>query len=187
MFKRGVVYGRIHSDDVFSYTDTTAKAARLLPGQKIIVCAALLGRPHLLDWKGTRRGQSQVEDGYDSHISPSRLEYVTFDSAQLLPLYVLHIEDTDRCTDNTWNAPAPAVSGAVILDPRNARHDYGLLTDMARKHFPFGFGAGERFVVLDIAKIDDDEEVWGEYQDNRYDEVVGESMDEFQDRQWSYD
>jgi uncharacterized protein (DUF3820 family) len=59
------------------------------------------------------------------------------------------------------------------------------LTNMARKHFPFGFGAGKRFVVLEIADVDDDEEAWGDYQDYRYNEVAGNPMDEFQDRRWS--
>lgn len=169
----------LHSD---SYADTTLKAPKLLPGQKVIVCAALMGRRYEM-----RRGESQfrrntgVAQGYDSHVSPSQLEYVIFNPEHLLPLYVLHLEDS-ASNRTAWNAPAPTISASTSrpLDPSSnlsgASVDISLverrklLTAQARKHFPYGFGAasGSKFVVEEIAPVDDDEEEWGEYQEDRF-------------------
>ncbi|KAG8952819.1 hypothetical protein FRC04_003744 [Tulasnella sp. 424] len=179
-----------------SYADTTAKSPKLLPGQKVIVCAALMGRRYEM-----RRSESQfrrnpeVAQGYDSHVSPSQLEWVIFNPEHLLPLYVLHLEDS---TSNrpAWNAPAPTISSSTSrpLDPSSnlsgASADISLverrklLTAQARKHFPYGFGAasGSKFVVEEIAPVDDDEEEWGEYQEDRFGEFLEEidGVGEFQ-------
>jgi len=44
-----------------------------------------------------------------------------------------------------------------------------ILTKIARKHFPHGFGpaTGDNFVVEEIGAVDDDEEEWGDYQLDR--------------------
>ena len=45
-----------------------------------------------------------------------------------------------------------------------------IMTQMAKKHFPLGYGPaiGDRFVVEEIGQVDDDEEEWGEYQLERH-------------------
>ncbi|KAF8876772.1 hypothetical protein CPB84DRAFT_381179 [Gymnopilus junonius] len=143
-----------------SYTDTTREgevdknSRRLLPGQKLIVCAITMGRKCMLT--GYRRLNDTVEEGYDSHVAPNGLEYIVFQSAQVLPLYVLHLGNGNNNSDQPLTAnrgPGPV-------------HFEGNLTEYARKHLPNGFGAasGHRFVVEAIAPVDEDEEVWGDYQ-----------------------
>jgi hypothetical protein len=120
-----------------------------------------------------------MED-FDSFISPSGLEYVIFNPAQLLPLYVLHITNA---SGSSWadNLPQHMLSQRLRVALRHPldgtaatekKDRQRLLTAHARKHLPHGFGpAGLNFVVEDIAPVDDDEELWGEFQD---------SLDEFQ-------
>lgn len=171
-----------------SYADTTLKAPKLLPGQKVIVCAALMGRRfEMRGGDNIYRRNPEVARGYDSHVSPSGLEYVIFAPEHLLPLYVLHLEDS---TSNrpAWNVPAPVAPAPSSrpLDPSSnlvgASADISLaarrklLTAQARKHFPYGFGAasGSKFVAEEIAPVDDDEEEWGEYQEDRFGDFLEE-------------
>lgn len=145
---------------------------RLLPGQKLIVCAILMGRRRHMD--STRRLDPTVAEGYDSHVSPNSLEYVVFNSAQVLPLYVLHL----------GNRPAGSeLSASLDFRLSKPAQVEGNLTEYARKHFPTGFGAasGHKFVVEAIAPVDDDEELWGEYQ---HDET-GEFQVERRLHQWT--
>lgn len=122
---------------------------RLLPGQKLIICVVLMGRRRNVT--SPRRFNSNVEEGFDSHVSPNELEYVVFNSVQVLPLYVLHLGDQQ--------AQSVLPKGLDFRQPVD-------LTEYARKYLPNGFGMarGRRFVVEEIAPVDDDEELWGEYQ-----------------------
>ncbi|KAG6824547.1 hypothetical protein H0H92_006508, partial [Tricholoma furcatifolium] len=135
-----------------------------------IVCAVILGRRRQMKHSDTRRRIPTVEEGYDSHVSPSKLEYIVFNSAQVLPLYVLHLGEARRMSTHESDPVACAVS----------TRQEGDLTAYARKHLPNGFGAasGHRFVVLDVAPVDDDEEVWGEYQ------FGADMQGEFQNERW---
>jgi len=103
------------------------------------------------DVSSARRFNPHVDEGYDSHVSPNQMEYVIFNSAQILPLYVLHLGNGQAQHElpTTLSVPQP-------VD----------LTAYARKHLPNGFGTakGGRFLVEEIAPVDDDEELWGEYQ-----------------------
>ncbi|KAG6917221.1 hypothetical protein DXG01_003335 [Tephrocybe rancida] len=162
------------------YTDVTTagikqRGRRLLPGQKLIVCAVVMGRRRLMT--ETRRYIPTVEPGFDSHVSPSQLEYIVFNSAQVLPLYVLHLGNGREESDPRPNLPLSIPSSALSEDN---------LTEYARKHLPNGFGAssGHRFTVLEIAPIDDDEELWGEYQ--HIDAGSDANLGEFQDERWNY-
>ncbi|KAG8924522.1 hypothetical protein FRC01_011380, partial [Tulasnella sp. 417] len=178
-----------------SYADTTLKAPKLLPGQKVIVCAALMGRRfEMKSGESQFRRNPEVAQGYDSHVSPAGLEYVIFNPEHLLPLYVLHLEDS-LSSRPAWNTPTPAAApSSRPLDPSSNLHGASadislaerrkLLTAQARKHFPYGFGAasGSKFVVEEIAPVDDDEEEWGEYQEDRFGDFLEEidKVGEFQ-------
>ncbi|KAG6917220.1 hypothetical protein DXG01_003334 [Tephrocybe rancida] len=155
---------RLNQDSVSDSTSGgVRRGRRLLPGQKLIVCAVVMGRRRLMT--ENQRHISTVESGFDSHVSPSRCEYIIFHSAQVLPLYVLHLGNGKKDFGPKIDRPlVPA----------------GNLTDYARKHLPNGFGAatGHRFTVLEIAPIDDDEELWGEYQTTGAEENSGEFQDE---------
>ncbi|GLB45088.1 hypothetical protein LshimejAT787_1901660 [Lyophyllum shimeji] len=158
-----------------SYADHTEGGVkghrRLLPGQKLIVCAILMGRRRLMN--NTRRLNPSVEEGYDSHVSPNKLEYVVFNSAQVLPLYVLHLGNRSASSDQ---------SGSLNFRLGKPAQVEGNLTEYARKHLPTGFGAarGHRFVVEAVAPVDDDEELWGDYQ---HDEE-GEFQEERKSTNW---
>ena len=129
---------------------------------------------HMTD---TAHSNPNVTNNYHSHVSPSKLEYIVFDSAQLLPIYVLHL--------NTRSSKAPPP--LTLTDPYG--HDVAtdgktrrmMLTARARKFLPNGFGAstGTKFVVEEIADVDDDEEDWGEFQMERH--LRGIALDEFQE------
>ncbi|KAG5649922.1 hypothetical protein H0H81_001485 [Sphagnurus paluster] len=160
-----------------SYTDYTPDGSvkgkrRLLLGQKLIVCAIVMGRRR--DMSDPCRGVRSTENGFDSHVCPSKKEYVVFHSAQVLPLYVLHIGDANH-----------KKSVATSFSNNSVQATVPELTAYARKHLPQGFGAasGHRFVVEAIAPVDDDEELWGEYQ---HDSEGVDNKGEFQDERLVY-
>ncbi|KAG8983208.1 hypothetical protein FRB90_006219 [Tulasnella sp. 427] len=181
-----------------SYSDHTIKAPKLLPGQKVIVCAALMGRRFQVRFGGISemRRNPDLLKGYDSHVSPSGYEYVVFNPEHLLPLYVLHLKNpvaSSAALKRAWNAPGPIIDSCSV-DPSSALYGASadlsllarrkLLTAQARKHFPYGFGpaSGTKFVVEEIAPVDDDEEEWGEYQEDRFEKLLDEidGVGEFQ-------
>ena len=190
----GSTYGRgiyTSPDPRFSmsYSDVTTPVDRHLPGQKLIVCAVLMGR-RLTCGGGIFRNWSSPSDGYDSHVSYTGFEHIVFNSDQLLPLYVLHVTDGDPNLESFWNRrvqQGPPVNIKQSFDVLAERKKTGIaeiddsetnltqamqrkiITRLARKHFPLGFGpaAGNKFVVEEIAEVDDDEEDWGEYQTDR--------------------
>jgi len=177
-----------------SYADDSDEGFQKLPGEKLLVCACLMGRRYTCPaW--TRDGSDQVMDGFDSHVGESFTpkgepkEYVVFNHAQLLPLYVLHIDHEDCWNDrgpskprfSSWSAyqawwndqQRQKLTGLEEVDESyqtlTPAMKKKILTKIARKHFPMGFGpaTGNNFVVEEIAPVDDDEEDWGEYQMDR--------------------
>ena len=171
-----------------SYSDRADPSFKRIPGQKIIVCAILRGRAYTCS-DYLRNLTSPLED-YDSHVSPGGFEYIVFNSSQLLPLYVLHVTDGDPNLESFWKLriqQGPPVHLRVGFDVLGYRRRTGIeeiddsetnltlsmrrkiLTKVARKHFPLGFGpaTGDKFIVEEIGAVDDDEEEWGEYQMDR--------------------
>jgi len=169
-----------------SYTDVEPATRRGVPGQKIIVCAVLMGRRHSCS-DNIYRLMDSATSGYDSHMSPSEYEYIVFNAAQLLPLYVLHVTNGVPNLESDWilrRRRGPPVKLKADVDVLEERQKTGvkevdesetyltqamqrrILTNIARKHFPLGFGpaVGDKFVVEEIGAVDDDEEEWGEYQ-----------------------
>ncbi|KAJ7022441.1 hypothetical protein C8F04DRAFT_1138204 [Mycena alexandri] len=158
-----------------SYTDDTrSRGPTAFPGQKLIVCSVLMGKRH--DVYDYRRYSPEVEEGYDSHVSPSELEYVVFEGAQVLPLFVLHL--TSKAKWDLLSMEENKVVPDLVLDKLRAglsmkdRRDLEVarrknLTQLARKYLPNGFGParGDKFVVEEMAPVDDDEEMWGDFQD----------------------
>jgi hypothetical protein len=117
----------------------------------------------------------------------SEYEYIVFNAAQLLPLYVLHVTNGVPNLESDWilrRRRGPPVKLKAEVDVLEERQKTGvkevdesetyltqamqrkILTNIARKHFPLGFGpaVGDKFVVEEIGAVDDDEEEWGEYQ-----------------------
>ena len=172
-----------------SYSDYTDFSSQRIPGQKIIVCAVLMGCRYTCP-PGRFMASGEPNKGYDSHVSPSKYEYVIFNSAQLLPLIVLHVTNGIANHESIWkqrflqgppiklnegydvlsemrkSSIAEIYTSETILTVGMQRR---IMTKIARKHFPFGFGPaeGDRFIVEEIGAVDDDEEEWGEYQLDR--------------------
>jgi hypothetical protein len=124
-----------------------------------------MGRRHnVLEY---RRQNSEVEEGYDSHVSPSKMEYVIFNPAQLLPLFVLHLGSASR--KDMIPRQLDSFGGGYSVNGMPIEYSSLTklsLTERARKYLPLGYGAatGTKFVVEAIAPVDDDEEFWGEFQ-----------------------
>jgi hypothetical protein len=84
-----------------------------------------------------------------------------FNESQILPCYVLHLMLRDKKRE-------AATATTLRMEQRChglAQNRSRILTAMARKNLPFGFGPrGEHFVVEEIAEHSEDEEDWGEFQ-----------------------
>ena len=139
-------------------------AQRMGTHYKLLLCAALLGRPDEDDDYGP------LEPQFDSRIADGGQQFVVFHRAQMLPCYVLHIRIHDAVTmqqvypelRNTRRAEMKAIDEDAALgffDEREIRkRRREVLTRMALKNLPFGFGPrGVHFVVEDVAPVDDDE------------------------------
>lgn len=90
-----------------------------IPGQNLLVCAVLMGRPY---YCAGRRFHRRSQSRFDSHIgygrsrSPKEVypgeEYVVFDSSQLLPLYVLHLNDGKKKENYSTDAEVARAAAA---------------------------------------------------------------------------
>jgi hypothetical protein len=158
-----------------------------VPGIRIVVCATLMGRPIQVSRAETRRTEGLFDEQADSHVSPNGLEYIVFDTAQIIPCYVLHLdygsERARKHFDAFRNKPRndfksqsrlqSRVDSGVHVELRDcpaakqARKE--ALKAAASKWFPYGFGpaTGSNFVIEEIGDVSDDEEEYGEYQELR--------------------
>jgi hypothetical protein len=209
-----------------NYSDVADGSDQRIPGQKLIVCAILMGRSIICHRSESLKASSTPQGGYDSHMSPSKFEYIVFNPAQVLPLYVLHVTDGDANLSSVWNRRIAQGPPAKLTDPFDALAERRkthiaeiddshtdltlnmqrkIMTKLAKKHFPFGFGPaqGDRFVVEEIGEVDEDDEEWGEYQEDRHayqrdgpgvsfedsttlEEKGTHGRDEFQNARYSY-
>lgn len=159
-----------------------------LPGLRLIVCATLMGLPIAVDSRDAHDVDSLLGRHCHSHVSRNELEYIVFHSAQIIPVYVLHLdygaeyakaehtklasdpidyfrhrrkERSASPQDEEWKQWYESESGA------GRKKD--ALKAAAKKLFPFGFGPeqGTAFVVEDMADNSDDEEMYGDFQYQR--------------------
>jgi len=63
-----------------------------VPGCRILVCAVLMGMPLQVERARARRVEGLLSEDPQSHTSPDQYEYIVFDSAQIIPCYVLHCD-----------------------------------------------------------------------------------------------
>jgi hypothetical protein len=152
-----------------------------IPGMRIIVCAVLMGRPLLVTRDETRRTENIAQKNAHSHVSPNKLEYVVFNSAQIIPCYVVHldmgVEEAQRRLKEIPRNP-----NNFVAKPRKEQKfiEHGLWPAereaikqakkaAAAKWFPYGYGPakGTSFVIEEIGETSDDEENYGEYQGER--------------------
>jgi len=129
----------------------------------------------------TKRTIQIADKTADPHVSPNLLEYVVFDTAQIIPCYVVHL-DLGLESAREWLKWAPADRWTWKKKIRETRRYKGHLFPgevealkqakkaAASKWFPYGYGPaiGTSFVIEEIAAHSDDEEDYGEYQGQRW-------------------
>lgn len=145
-------------------------------GTRLIICAVVMGRKLEVTRQQTRRTKGVHDINADSHISPDGMEYVVFDKAQIIPVYVLHC---DRGADKARRefdvlrhqerAKMPSVTAQhrVAILPEGKSSAWAKAKSIneqhkavAMKYLPFGFGpaTGTSFVVEEIGEVSDDED-----------------------------
>ncbi|KAI1142288.1 hypothetical protein F5Y05DRAFT_370353 [Hypoxylon sp. FL0543] len=189
----GATYGRgIYSspdpDFSLSYTGSTCHATKPNEffGIKLIVCATLMGRSANISREDNWREQTEPYPGADSHVANRELEYIVFDSAQILPVYVIHIDWGQDNASHFWDLPSdpgnfvPTIREkrhAKLLDeirwPGDIQRERAAALARAAKWFPYGYGpsTGSRFAVEEIGEVDEDEEEYGDYQELRGEDI----------------
>jgi hypothetical protein len=157
-------------------------------GSKLVVCLTLMGRSAAVLRSDEWRSESDPMLDADSHCSSNGLEYIVFDSAHVLPCYVIHMDWGQKRTQEIVTSNITALKMQRYAERRDAeqerrRNEYNCSSPgdlkrakaerlaQARKFFAYGFGpvAGSRIVIEDIADVDDDEEDYGDYQLQRVD------------------
>ncbi|KAF2267208.1 hypothetical protein CC78DRAFT_593728 [Lojkania enalia] len=151
-----------------------------LPGIKIIICATIMGRAALIDLQDSQGVRDNIRPiaGADNHADESRLQYVVFDSAAILPCIALHLNlaktseaeiDTHIIQLKRDSKQKKKKDGFAFFAPRDKQRLKEERIAKARKFFAYGFGpiGGRNIVIEDIAEVDDDEEDYGDYQVNR--------------------
>ncbi|KAI0840903.1 hypothetical protein F5Y06DRAFT_262021 [Hypoxylon sp. FL0890] len=199
----GATYGRgIYSspdpDFSLSYTGDTCHATKPNEffGIKLIVCATLMGRSANISRADNWREQTVPYPGADSHVANRGLEYIVFDTAQILPVYVIHIDwgqdnaahFMDLPSDPGNFVPTRKKRHAKLLDnirwPGDIQRERAAALARAAKWFPYGYGpsTGSKFVVEEIGDVDEDEEEYGDYQELRGEDINDKTNLDF----WSW-
>ena len=159
-----------------------------VPGMRLLVCATVMGRPMERQInERPRQGYTPglLSDQAHSHVSPNQLEYIVFDDAQIIPVYVLHLdygaEQTRAEFDRIANDPAQFFQhqrraktvnkweSESEIFPGDIQRRKEAIKAAASKWFPYGFGPaqGANFVIEEIAEVSDDEEIYGDFQRER--------------------
>ncbi|KAI1095887.1 ADP-ribosylation [Rostrohypoxylon terebratum] len=196
-YGRGI-YSSPNPDFSLSYTDTTCHATKPSEffGIKLIVCATLMGRAAYVTREDNWRNQTEPYPGSDSHVANRDLEYIVFDTAQILPVYVIHIDwghdnaehFEDLPDDPTDFIPTQKRRHARLSEdirwPGDVKRERAAAFARATKWFPYGYGpsTGAKFVVEEIGEVDEDEEDYGDYQGLRTEGLKEKSNLDF----WSW-
>ncbi|CAH0030277.1 unnamed protein product [Clonostachys rhizophaga] len=186
----GSTYGRgIYSSPsaAFSLTYSDGKLVRdsnkEFSGLKLIVCATIMGRPRVMFRDDEWRAEDKAWEGADSHVANGGMEYIVFDAAQIIPVYVVHL---DWGADNAEHLLPGADSWGNSSDrwkrlvrkaemaPGDRQRAKEAVFARAAKYFPYGYGpaSGKRFVVEEVGEVSDDEENYGDYQNLEEDETA---------------
>ncbi|KAI1379283.1 ADP-ribosylation [Hypoxylon crocopeplum] len=192
MIRCGATYGQgIYSspnpDFSLSYTDWTCHATKPNEffGIKLLVCATLMGRSAHVSREDNWRYQTKPYPEADSHVANRELEYIVFDTAQILPVYVIHIDwgqhnalhFVDLPSDPRNFVPARKRRHPKLLEdvrwPAEIQRQKAASLARASKYFPYGYGpaTGGKFVVEEIGEVDEDDEEYGDYQALRGEEL----------------
>ncbi|KAF1999036.1 ADP-ribosylation [Amniculicola lignicola CBS 123094] len=169
-------YALLYSDP----SDNTRHPSQL-PGLKLIVCATVMGRAATMLWEDNWMARSEPYPGADSHVNGGQLAYIVFNSAQILPCYVLHLDWEEQDDTQIFNFVSQFSNSYNPSVGRKNFSDEGFISTgdlqrqkqerlaKGRKFFAYGFGpiTGDRIVIEEVADYDDDEEDYGDYQAQR--------------------
>ncbi|KFY41468.1 hypothetical protein V494_02980 [Pseudogymnoascus sp. VKM F-4513 (FW-928)] len=154
-------------------------------GLKLIVCATLMGRSAYMTRDDCWWTRSEPYPGAHSHVGNGEYEYVVFNSAQILPVYAVHLDwgadSRDLFSDIPDKEDFVAKTHPKLLKeemaPGDRQRAKEALMAKASKYFPYGYGpaTGTSFVVEEVGEVDEDEEDYGEYQRDRIDATHEES------------
>ncbi|KAI0848286.1 hypothetical protein F5Y00DRAFT_270249 [Daldinia vernicosa] len=185
-YGRGI-YSSPNADFSLSYTGSSCQATKPNEyfGIKLLVCATIMGRSADVYRDDNWRNQSQAYPGADSHVSNRGLEYIVFDSAQILPIYVIHIDwghDNHEHFEELPSNPESFVPTNQTRHPKllqgvrwpgDVQREKAAAFARAAKWFPYGYGpsTGSKFVVEEVGEVDEDEEEYGDYQALRGEEI----------------
>lgn len=169
-------YSLMYADKAFATRKNTPVEFQRL---RLIVCSVLMGMPLRVTRNQTRRTFKIANEWAHSHVSPCGLEYIVFDTSQVVPCYVIHLDlgakaplaDLARIPVNpaNWlrrNQAARRRFGGPNHNPGEVEREQQARKVAAEKWLPFGFGSasGTSFVIEEIGEISDDEEDYGQYQ-----------------------
>lgn len=189
----GSTYGRgIYSSpsSTFSLSYSGLGASATKPneynGLKLIVCATVMGISATMSHDDNWREQKIPFPGANSHVSQDQNEYIVFNRAQILPCYVIHLDwgqdnalffEDIPTNSNAWvnrlQAPTPKQLNPQRLSPGDRQRAQEELKSKAAKWFPYGYGpaTGTLFVIEQVGDVDEDDEDFGDYQQERVREV----------------
>ena len=177
------IYSSPSAQFSLAYSDWTCTATRPdeYYGLKLIVCATVMGRSRAMFREDNWRLQTRPYWGADSHVGNNNLEYIVFEAAQILPVYVVHLDwgaDNTLYFEDLPSDPAQWTERKRVVKvedefPGDRQRRKAAIMAKAAKYFPYGFGpaTGTRFVVEEVADVSDDEEQYGDYQADRGDGV----------------
>jgi hypothetical protein len=142
--------------------------------------------------------ENKAFEGADSHIANRGFEYIVFEPAQIVPVYVVHLDWGQDNAEYFMNLPQdpsnwiPQQSklhpklNKTVMAPGDRERAKAAVRAKAAKYFPYGYGpaSGGRFVVEEVGEIDDDEEEYGDYQAMRGQELAEEENKEKSFWEW---
>ena len=173
----------------FRGAQTTASS---FAGLKMIACATIMGACKYVTRNDEWYHQTEPMPGATCHVANDCKEYIVFNNAQIIPLYVIHLDlgrdiasflaaQTDDAytyirKERAQNRTKWAKDNTKIeqgFGPGDKQRAKQALVAKAKKYFPYGYGAaeGSKFQVLEVGEVSDDEEEYGEYQRDRKDDV----------------
>lgn len=182
-YGRGI-YSSPSSTFSLSYSGSGAFATKSneYNGLKLIVCATEMGISATMGHDDNWREQKAPFPSANSHVSQDQNEYIVFDRAQILQCYVIHLDwGQDNAlffkdiptNSNAWvnqlQAPTPKKLNPQRLSPGDRQRAQEELKGKAAKWFPYGYGpaTGTSFVMEEVGGVDEDDEEYGDYQQER--------------------
>lgn len=183
------IYSSPSAEFSLSYSGTEAQptAPDGFWGLKLFVCATLMGRPARMSRFDCWWQRSEPYPGAHSHVGNNEYEYVVFNSAQILPCYVIHLDFGaenrhyfEHIPDKSLFVAEARTHPKLLIEPMapgDKQRAKEALAAKAAKYFPYGYGpaTGTSFVVEEVGEVDEDDEDYGEYQRHRIDETHEEN------------